>query len=180
MDTLRLIEQAKSGDKQAFSSLYSELYTPLYRFVLSRSRDREKTVDICQEVFMKWYESLPSYEAKIAPKSYLMLIATRLMINDTKKKKSVMMPEDAEEFIADESESIEDILDTEIEIDKIKDLFEHLTDSEQDVISMKYLSDLDTRTVAEALDKTEANIRQIESRGLRKLKTLYKEKYAKN
>ena len=45
---------------------------------------------------------------------------------------------------------------------------------------MRYVSDLDTDTIAEALEKTAENIRQIESRALRKLRNLYKEKYAKN
>ncbi len=180
MDTFELIEKAKNGDKNAFGELYNELYTPLYRFVLSRSRDKEKTLDICQDVFVRWYNSMDTYEAKIHPKSYLMMIATRLMINDSKKKSSVQLPEDADEFIADEADDIQDVLDFEADVAEIKDLFQYLNEDQQNVLNMRYVSDLDTETIAEALEKTAENIRQIESRALRKLRNLYKEKYAKN
>lgn len=180
MDTFELIKKAKNGDKDAFGQLYSELYTPLFRFVLSRSRDKEKTLDICQEVFIRWYNSMETYEAKIHPKSYLMMIATRLMINDTKKKSSVMLPEDADEYIADDAESVENILDFEAEVGEIKDLFQYLNQDQQDVLTLRYVSDLDTESIAEALEKSTDNVRQIESRGLKKLRELYKEKYAKN
>jgi RNA polymerase sigma-70 factor (ECF subfamily) len=180
MDTFELIEKAKNGDKNAFGELYNELYTPLYRFVLSRSRDKEKTLDICQDVFVRWYNSMDTYEAKIHPKSYLMMIATRLMINDSKKKSSVQLPEDADEFIADEADDIQDVLDFEADVAEIKDLFQYLNEDQQSVLNMRYVSDLDTETIAEALEKTTENIRQIESRALRKLRNLYKEKYAKN
>jgi len=180
MDTFELIEKAKNGDKNAFGELYNELYTPLYRFVLSRSRDKEKTLDICQDVFVRWYNSMDTYEAKIHPKSYLMMIATRLMINDSKKKSSVQLPEDADEFIADEADDIQDVLDFEADVAEIKDLFQYLNEDQQNVLNMRYVSDLDTETIAEALEKTTENIRQIESRALRKLRNLYKEKYAKN
>ena len=180
MDTFRLIEMAKNGDKNAFGELYSILYTPLYRFVLSRSRDREKTLDICQDVFVRWYNSMETYEMKIAPKNYLMMIATRLMINDTKKKSSVSMPDDADEFIATEDESIEEILDFKAEVDEIKSLFEFLNEDQQNVLTLRYVSDLDTEAIAEALEKSIDNVRQIESRGLKKLRELHKEKYAKN
>lgn len=180
MDTFELIEKAKNGDKNAFGELYNELYTPLYRFVLSRSRDKEKTLDICQDVFVRWYNSMDTYEAKIHPKSYLMMIATRLMINDSKKKSSVQLPEDADEFIADEADDIQDVLDFEADVAETKDLFQYLNEDQQSVLNMRYVSDLDTETIAEALEKTTENIRQIESRALRKLRNLYKEKYAKN
>jgi RNA polymerase sigma-70 factor (ECF subfamily) len=174
-DLIPLIELAKNGDKNAFGELYAALYTPLFRFVMSRSRDHEKTIDICQEVFIRWYKSLDTYEMKIKPLSYLMMIATRLMINDTQKKKSVMMPEDAEEFIADESESFDSLLNTQIDFARIKEKFTELSVEQQIVIEMKYISDLDNKTIAEALEKTEVAVRQLESRALKKLRDLCRE-----
>lgn len=170
-----LIQSAKAGDKNAFNQLYSQLYTPLYRFVMSRTHNQEKTLDICQETFIKWYQSLETYEVKIKPLSYLMMISMRLIINDSKKKTTVELPENAEEYIPDESESIEELLDFKGEIDKIQQLFEYLNEDQKNVLSMRYIADADTETIAEALDKTIVNIRQIESRALKKIRELYKE-----
>jgi RNA polymerase sigma factor (sigma-70 family) len=177
---IELINKAKLGDKSAFSSLYTELYTPLFRLVLSKTKNKDKTKDICQEVFLKWYEQLPSYEIKMRPLSYLMLIAIRLIINDSKKKKSLHLEEEAEDTIKDESiRDASDFFDTKLEISKIRLLFETLTEDQSTVISMRYFADADTETIAETLDTSLANVRKIESRALSRIRILYKEKKGK-
>jgi RNA polymerase sigma-70 factor (ECF subfamily) len=173
-----LIYQAKNGNKESFGVLYVELYTPLFRFIKSRTRDHEKSVDICQEVFLKWYNSLGTYEIKMKPLSYLMMIGMRLVINDSNKKTSLALKEEYEEIIADENITPSDIaFDFNTDSENIKELFSELKEAEQIVLTMRYVSDADTETIAEALETNSVNIRQIESRALKKLRILYQEKY---
>jgi RNA polymerase sigma-70 factor (ECF subfamily) len=175
-----LIIQAKNGDKQAFSSLYNEFYTPLYRFVMSRTRDQEKAKDISQEVFLKWYESLERYEEKMKPLSYLMMIAMRLIINEGEKKKSLYFTEDAEEFIEDKSINIFEDLDLQIGFDRVRDLFTELSDDQRIILEFKYISDMKNSEISEMIGKTEEAIRKAESRALQKLREIYKQKYENN
>lgn len=173
-----LIYQAKNGNKESFGVLYTELYTPLFRFIKSRTRDHEKSIDICQEVFLKWYNSLDTYEIKMKPLSYLMMIGMRLVINDSNKKTALNLKEEYEEIIADESITAGDVaFDFNTDTENIKELFIELKEAEQIVLTMRYVSDADTETIAEALETNAVNIRQIESRALKKLRILYQEKY---
>ena len=173
-----LINQAKNGDKQAFSDLYSTLYTPLFRFIKSRTGNHDKSLDICQEVFLKWYKSLDTYEIKMKPLSYLMMIGIRLIINEGKKSGSVFLPEEAEEFVADENIVPADInFDLNLSFDKIKILFQDLTENQKNVVTMRYIADADTETIAEALEISLANVRKIESRAIQKIRELYILKY---
>lgn len=173
-----LIKQAKNGNKDSFSILYKELYTPLFRFVLSRTRDKDKSLDICQDVFLRWYRSLESYEIKMKPLSYLMMISMRLIINDSKKSSSVSLPEDAEEFIEDEDlELASETFDFNTDLENIRDLFDELSENQKNVLTMRYVADADTETIAEALDTTHANVRKLESRALKKIKELYEVKH---
>ena len=173
-----LINQAKNGDKQAFSDLYSTLYTPLFRFIKSRTGNHDKSLDICQEVFLKWYKSLDTYEIKMKPLSYLMMIGIRLIINEGKKSGSVFLPEEAEEFVADENVVPADInFDLNLSFDKIKALFQDLTENQKNVVTMRYIADADTETIAEALEISLANVRKIESRAIQKIRELYILKY---
>ena len=173
-----LINQAKNGDKQAFSDLYSTLYTPLFRFIKSRTGNHDKSLDICQEVFLKWYKSLDTYEIKMKPLSYLMMIGIRLIINESKKSGSVFLPEEAEEFVADENIVPADInFDLNLSFDKIKILFQDLTENQKNVVTMRYIADADTETIAEALEISLANVRKIESRAIQKIRELYILKY---
>lgn len=172
-----LIKQAKTGDKAAFEVLYTKLYSPLFRFVKYRTRDHEKSLDICQDVFVRWYKSLDSYEIKMKPLSYLMMIAMRLIINDSRKASAVMMPEDAEEYIGDDSiESFDVTYDFKLDFENIKNLFEFLSENQKNVLTMRYVADADTETIAQALELTITNVRKIESRAIAKLKELCQNK----
>ena len=169
-----LIYQAKTGDKAAFSALYTELYMPLFRFVKSRTGNHEKALDICQETFLKWYKSLDTYEIKMKPLSYLMTISMRLVINEGQKKKSLVLEDESEEYIADESIiDAGELFDFNTDFSNIKELFEELNENQKNVLTMRYIADADTETIAEALSTTIDNVRQIESRGLKKLRQLY-------
>ena len=173
-----LINKSKSGDKEAFATVYSNLYTPLFRFVKSRTNNHDKSLDICQETFLKWYKSLETYEIKMKPLSYLMMISMRLIINEGKRKSHISLSEEVEEYLADDSlDSSEIIFDFNLDFEKVESLFEELTDNQKNVLIMRYISDSDTETIAEALDTSLVNVRKIESRALLKLKSLYLNKY---
>lgn len=47
-----LINRAKSGDSLAFEELYNTLYRPLFSFVFYKTKNKELSEDICQEVFV--------------------------------------------------------------------------------------------------------------------------------
>jgi RNA polymerase sigma factor (sigma-70 family) len=176
-DIETLINQAKNGDSQSFADLYQHFYTPLFRFVKYRTGNHDMSLDICQEVFLNWYKSLNTYEIKIKPISYLMMIAMRLIINDSKKEKSLHLPEDVEEFLADESIIDQNIkFDFDLEINQIKKMFTELSEREQNLLALRYVSDADTSTIAESINISIENVRQIESRALKKLKLIIKNK----
>ncbi len=172
------INKAKTGDKTAFSSLYTELYTPLFKFVKSRTRDHEKSLDICQETFLKWYKSLDTYEIKMKPLSYLMMISMRLVINESQKKKSFYLDDDMSDILEDKGAvSADTLFDFDLDFTKVKDLFENLSENQQNVLTMRYIADADTESIAETMQISVENVRQLESRGLKKIRDLYLNKY---
>lgn len=172
------IQEAKSGNKHSFELLYLELYQPLYKFVLSKTRDPEKTKDVVQDVFFRWYKSLNTYTPDIKPLNYLITIAMRLIINEARRKKALILDEDMDEFIPSADKEIVDFLNTNMEFEKVKVIIEEdLSETERDVIILKYINDLDNKELAQVLDKKEGNIRVIEYRGLKKIKEIYNKKY---
>ncbi len=180
MDVKDVIIRAKNGDKDAFSALFNEYYDPLFRFVMSRTYNRDKSVDICQDVFLRWYEALPRYElAGSSPLSYLFTIAMRLVINDSIKKKADYLSEDADEYISDGDQGTEYWNDINISLVQIQDLLPQLTDNERLIIELKYISDLDNKEISAIVDKAPDSIRQLEHRALAKLRKLYTQQYEK-
>lgn len=173
-----LILQAKNGKSQAFDSLYEMFYQPLFKFVMYKTGNKDISLDICQDTFLAWYKSLDNYFLDIKIENYLFFIAKRLIINQSKKKIISELPEEMEEIIFDVTQkSIEEELDSQINFENIHKSFEILSESEKDILTLKYISDRNNSEIAQITGKTESNIRQIEHRAIKKLKSNLKNPY---
>ena len=134
----KVILRAKNGDKEAFAALYTQLYTPLYRYILSRSKDKELAEDVCQQTFLKFFEALSSYEPEKSPLAYLFTIAKRLLINHGEKKSFEQFDETFLETYDDESTSIIDEIHLERLSQEINTFLPKLTNDEQEVIRLYF------------------------------------------
>lgn len=167
-----LILKAKKGDKDAFSQVYTTLYTPLYRYTLSKCHDKELVDDICQQTFLKFYEALNSYEPEKSPLAYLYTIAKRLLINHREKKTFESFDETLPEDLSDEHGIHISQLDIQ-NLSKVIDTYlPSLTDDEQEVIRLYFYAELSYKEISDTVEKEEAYIRKIKERALKKLKAL--------
>lgn len=69
----------------------------------------------------------------------------------------------ADESILDAGE----LFDFNTNFSNIKELFEELNENQKNVLTMRYIADADTETIAQALSINTDNVRQLESRGLK-------------
>ena len=181
IDTLKeLIILAKSGDKQAFEEVYTTLFTPLYRYVISRCHDGELANDICQQTFLNFYKALPDYEPQKSPLAYLFTIAKRLLINHHEKKSSISFDETL--FETTEDESIDIVSEEHIKLlaESVDTYIPALTADEQDVIRLYFYAELSYKEIATIVDKEEVYVRKIKERALKKLRILTKHLHADN
>lgn len=176
-----LIEKAKQGDASSFEAIYTRMYSPLYRYIYSRTHNKEETDDIVQQVFLKFYEALPRYEYRNAEETllaYLFIVGKRLLINESARKKTIHLDDEAFETIEDESENILSQVDIHMLAEKINELLPHLTDDEEHVIRLFYYAELSHKEISCVIKKEEAHVRKLKERALRKLRTLTKHLYA--
>lgn len=171
-----LILKAQKGDKEAFALLYEESYTPIYKYLLSRTRDVTLTQDLVQEVFIKIYTALGSFTQKnISPLAYFFTIARNTLIDYTRKKKPVLVDEEVWLEMKDEKEKT-DILAVQNEESKLLyQNLEKLPDDQRDVLIMRFINDFSYQEIAQILGKKEEAVRQLQTRGLKKLRIVYKE-----
>lgn len=167
-----LIVSAKNGDEAAFEELYKKLYTPLYRYVLSKCQDRALVDDICQQTFLNFYQALPRYVLEKSPLAYLFTIAKRLLINHKEKKTFTSFDEAFFENYSDESINILGDANTRMLAESINEYLLHLTTDEQEVIRLYFYGELSYKEISETLEKEEAYIRKIKERALKKLRIL--------
>lgn len=168
----KLILQAKNGDTEAFGSLYTTLYVPLYRYVMSKCHDIDLTNDICQQTFLKFYEAIHSYEPEKSPLAYLFTIAKRLLINHKEKKTFTSFDETLFETYADDTTVIIDEIHIKNLSETITTYLPSLTDDEQEVLRLYFFSEFSYKEISDIIEKEEVYIRKIKERALKKLRIL--------
>lgn len=176
-DLKSLILLAKKGDVEAFGTVYSTLYTPLYRYVFSRSHDKELANDVCQQAFLRFFQALPGYEPNKSPLAYLFTIAKHLLINQSEKKSHVPFDETLIETTEDTAVNIVNESHVRLLSEHIDSFLPSLTHDEEEVIRMHFYGELSHKEIAEVLGKEEATVRKIKERALKKLRALTRHLY---
>ena len=173
----QLMQRAKAGDNDAFALLYENFYTPIFRYVYHKISNRDEAEDLTQTVFMKAYGARGNFaDSHESPIAYFYTVA-RNLITDTYRKKDrtpVLIDSTKDEDFWDRIPDVElDPMATTINKESLvatKELLSGLKPDYREVIEMKFLRDLSNSEIAAKTGKTEANIRQIQVRALRKLK----------
>ena len=174
---LDLMQRAKAGEEEAFALLYEDLYTPIFRYVYSKMSDKAQAEDLTQTVFMKAFKARERFaDDASAPVAYFFTIARNLLTDTYRKKKEVhISTEDDQDFFAEIPDKELDPAKAHAETENKKfmqSLLQELKPVYREVIELKFIAGYANRDIAQRLGKSEANIRQIQVRALRKLKDL--------
>lgn len=88
-EELKLIGRAKRGHADAFRGIVDAYKDRLAAFVCRMVRNHHEAEDICQNAFIKAYQSLESYSDKYAFSTWLFTIAYRLSLNTLRKRRAL-------------------------------------------------------------------------------------------
>lgn len=166
---------ADHTNPELFEQLYTDFFTPIYRYVITRLHDRDVSIDIVQTVFMKAFEHKESIRSEHAL-PYLYTIARNQVIDHIRKKHGVNLS-DFDEFIehvTDESmHNPEQMAVRENTISLVQNMLAQLPELQREAITLHYIADRSYKEMAEITGKSEATLRQSVSRGLRALQEYY-------
>ena len=176
-DPQELIILAKNGDKDAFSVLYENFFTPIFRYIYGKINNKQEAEDLTQVVFLKAFKSIKNFEStNKSPISYFFTIARNTVIDFWRKKKEIEITENEEDQrdFFDNIEAKEDLPNEAYEKKEkyifVKKLLNKLKLEYKEVLELRFVYDYSTAEIAQKLGKNESNIRQIQVRALRKLK----------
>src|SRR5512134_325908 len=81
-DDAQLLTIAKSGEAEAFGALYERYADPIFRYLYARLDNRLDAEDLTEEVFLRFWRSLPRYRDKEFPvAAFLFRIAQNALID---------------------------------------------------------------------------------------------------
>src|SRR5438477_2993569 len=81
-----LAEQVLSGDQEAFELLVQRYNAPLFNFICRFLGDYDLACDVLQQVFLRFYTSLPKLETGKPFKPWLFQVARNCCVDELRRK----------------------------------------------------------------------------------------------
>ena len=170
-DIDKLVIMAQGGDTEAFARIYDELVKPIYRYIFYRAEE-SIAEDLTEETFLKVWQNLKKYKKGKHPfSSWVFRIAHNLVVDNYRKDKGT---QEIDETMADPEENADPSKQINVKLTQVRlrKVIRRLPDNYQEVITLKYINELDNKEIAETTGKSEAAVRIIQFRALSKLRSM--------
>lgn len=168
-DIEALVLKAQSGDTEAFSKIYDEYFSHIYRYVYYRA-NKEEVDDLVAKVFMKGWDNLGKYKFKGASfGAWLFKIAHNLVVDQYRVHRSL---EEIPADLADERASVDPrrVTDNSLNQVVLKKALWSLKEVYRNVVVLKFINGFSNQEIAEIMKRNEGNVRILQFRALKELK----------
>ncbi len=158
--------------QEKLAGLFEDHYDRIARYIYTRIGDKSEAEDLASEVFLKALESLKTYKERGVPmQAWLYKIAHNLVV-DHLRKSTKYKTSPIEDFeIEDETDPVS-AAETVLEMERVKVAMQKLTESQREVIQLRFFSGLTSQEVAQILDKSDGSVREMQSAALARLRQL--------
>ncbi|MGI8877300.1 MAG: RNA polymerase sigma factor [Candidatus Limnocylindria bacterium] len=168
-----LVARAKAGEAAAFGLLYDRYVETVYRYVFYRVRDTAEAEDVTSDVFMRALRAMPRYAPRQPFLAWLYRIARNAIIDRARRQRTQVSFEDALRHPdADRVVDPDATLFREVDAQTLRQAIRRLTPLQQEVVVLRYVEGLDTRSIGRIIGKREGTVRGIEFRALGALRQL--------
>ncbi len=166
----QLMKLYQNGDGEAFKVLYARHSSKIYGFLKSRLKQNEAVAEAYQEVFIKIHKSKHLYNDSLSALAWIFTISRTVMIDEIRKNKKVITIDNYDlEQIPEELEK------TRPQFDQVVENLATLPSQQKSALEMRYIDDKTFEQIAESLKVSPINVRQIISRGIKRLRELVSE-----
>jgi RNA polymerase sigma-70 factor (ECF subfamily) len=174
LDSARLITRFQAGDRDVFADLYLRYFDRVYRYLRVVLRSPEAAEDATQQIFMRLLTALPDYERRRQPfRAWLFTIVRNHAITELNKQRrlDVIDPHELDrsrelaEVEAEELPALDWLTDRELIL-----FVERLPLAQRQVLTLRFLVGLSNEEIASVLGRSDADVRTLQSRGLRFLR----------
>ncbi len=165
-DEASLIRRAKSGDANAFGRLYDASVQRIYRYVFFRVTDAEVAEDLTSEVFLKAWENLHRYRPGGPFVAWLYTIARNTVIDHYRTRKASIS---LDQTVIKHDPGLDEKVDLQYEVETLQRAMQHLTEEQREVLSLRFVAEMDTEQIAQRMRKSEGAIRALQMRALQAL-----------
>lgn len=165
------------GDTEAFEILYGRHKSRVLGFLMTKLRDRNEAEDVFQTVFTKLHRGRQKYRQDIPFLPWLFTITRNALVDHVRKKGT------HDRYITVSEEVIDGYAEPAVDTTPIQAAFTELSklnESQRQALELRFNQGLTFAEIAEQMQTSADNSRQIISRAVRKLRTLMIKKEQKD
>lgn len=161
-------------DPEAFGMVYDAYVKQIYRFVYFKVSSAEQAEDLTSETFLKAWQYLKEKREVPHLQALLYSIARSVVIDHYRRTACERsdVPADDErtsELAEAGSEKLLRDVETRFDMTRVIEKLRGLKDEYRDVVIMKYLDEMTTSEIADALGKSASNVRVLLHRATKAL-----------
>jgi RNA polymerase sigma factor (sigma-70 family) len=158
-----------SSRESEFARVYDEHLRHVYGFLAYRLRDRDLAEDLTQATFERALRAWPRFDPnKASERTWLLTIARNLLIDHHRRDHPELSAEIDENLLPSTAGPEEAIASWP----ELQEALQQLGEREREVIALRFGADLSGPEIAELTELTLANVQQIVSRSLKRLRML--------
>jgi RNA polymerase sigma factor (sigma-70 family) len=160
-----------SDPSAALARLFDEHVWDVYGFVAYRIGDRAEAEDVTQQTFERAMKAWGRFDpSRAQPRTWLLAIARNLIIDHYRRDRSRLHRHLGEGGIGEERLPADEGPESAGVSPELAAALETLSDRDREVVALRFGADLRGPEIANMLQLTLANVQQILSRSLRKLR----------
>lgn len=155
-----LIQRAKTGDVQAFSSLYESIYQDLYRFALYILKNTHDAEDVVSDTVADAWQGIRNLRRTESFKAWIFRILTNKCRRRMRQyaNRTMELPEDLTAEPRDVGRDID-----------VRRAFAALSDEERMILAMNIFGGYSSREIGRTLHMSDNTVRSKQSRALKKM-----------
>lgn len=158
---------ADPGDE--FEAMYESHAPSIYRFMFWRTRDEMLAEDLTSNVFEKAWRARHSFTGGSA-KAWLHKIARNTLIDHWRKRQDIAMADPAAIETVSQEAALPEVLDQAMLVAELRRAVSGLPKDMRRVVELRFIEGLSARQTGQQLGLSEANVRVVQYRALRKLR----------
>ena len=166
-----------SSKAELFGHLYEQYLPRIFQYVNYRVGDRTTAEDLTSDIFNKALTNFVKYDSgKAAFSTWIFSIARNALIDYYRRRsREQRLRKETESKAVAFSTSPEEEASRSEEIRKLKDCLSQLNPNEQELISLKFSSEMTNREISQVTGLSESNVGTILCRAVRKLRDEFTE-----
>jgi RNA polymerase sigma-70 factor (ECF subfamily) len=174
---IALVELARSGDKEAFGLLYDHYHGSVYRFLYYRTRSATLAEDLCSETFFRALRSMNGFRWQGKDfGAWLMTIARNLCTDHFKAGRTRLELTTEDMSLHDDAtEGPESAVLASLTNEILLEALADLPTEQRECLIMRFLQGMSIAETAQALERSDGAVKQLQLRGVRNLAKLLPE-----